>query len=290
MKGKNLKNRSRNFDSVQMYLQEIGEFDLLSHEEEVELSIKIKQKDKEAFQKLFNANLRLVVSIAKPYVKKDVPILDLIQEGNFGLMRAIEKFEHEKGFKFSTYASWWIRQRITRYISNYSKAIRVPVHMSDSIKKMKRIERELCVELGREPKDIEIAKAMSLSLEEIQKMKKYDSEIVSLDTPIGDHDESFLGDFVEDTSTVSPMENSLQTDLKMLISDLLDDLSPREREIIKLRFGIGMVKSLTLSEVGKIFNISRERVRQIEATVLRKLKVISKHKKFNEYIPNQILN
>ena len=271
-------------DPVKMYLKKIGTIPLLTAEEEQELAKKITKNDKVAKAKLINSNLRLVVSIAKRYVGRGLDFLDLIQEGNRGLMRAAEKFDFKKGFKFSTYATWWIRQAITRAIADQSRTIRVPVHMVETINKTAKVQRELTQELGREPTEEEIASKMQKSVDQINEVHKISQKTVSLDTPIGEEDDSHLGDFIPDDHIVSPEEYTTSILLKEELNEVLTTLSDREEKVLRLRFGLDDGKNLTLEEVGKIFGVTRERIRQIEAKALRKLKHPSRSKKLKDFL------
>jgi len=272
-------------DAVRLYLREIGKIPLLTPEGELELAKKIKEnKDPEAKKKLIDANLRLVVSIAKKYIGRGLSFLDLIQEGNLGLMRASEKFDYRKGFKFSTYATWWIRQAITRAIADQARTIRVPVHMIETINRLVKHSRQLLQELGREPTIEEIAERMGVTPEKIEEIIRTAQVPISLETPIGEEEDSRLGDLIEDTTTVAPADTAAQHLLSEDIQEILEGLSPREREIIILRFGLGGERAHTLEEVGKHFNVTRERIRQIEAKALRKLRHPSRAKKLREYL------
>lgn len=259
-------------DPVKLYLKEIGKYPLLTMEEEVSLAKKIEAGDIMAMQHLAESNLRLVVSIAKKYIGRGMSFLDLIQEGNLGLMKAVEKFDYKKGYKFSTYATWWIRQAITRSISDQSRTIRIPVHMSEVINKTYRVSRSLLQELGREPKEEEIAEAMNLTVEKVRDVLKISSDPISLDTPIGEEEDSHLGDFIKDESIMGPEDAASYLALQEQISKLLDTLTPREKRVLILRFGLEDGRTRTLEEVGKEFDVTRERIRQIEAKALRKLR------------------
>lgn len=259
-------------DSVQMYLREIGKTNLLTGEEEVELAKRILKGEQAARKKLVEANLRLVVSIAKNYTGRGLTLLDLIQEGNIGLFRAVEKFDHTRGYKFSTYATWWIRQAITRAIADQARTIRIPVHMVETINKLTQIQRNLVQELGREPAAEEIAAEMDIPLEKVRQIIKVSQETVSLDTPVGDEEDSKLGDFIEDEESLSPREKSNLNLLKEHVHEVIQFLSPREQKIIKMRFGLESGQSHTLEEVGKEFGVTRERIRQIEAKALEKIR------------------
>ncbi len=271
-------------DPVRMYLKEIGRISLLSPEEELELSKRIVDGDEEAKNILAESNLRLVVSIAKRYVGRGLLFLDLIQEGNIGLMKAVEKFDYDKGFKFSTYATWWIRQAITRALADQARTIRVPVHMVETINKMARIQRQLTLELNREPTDEELAAKMGISVEKVREVMKISQDPVSLETPIGEEDDSHLGDFVPDASNMSPEEYATNEILKEEIRSVLLTLQQREQEVLELRFGLIDGTSHTLEEVGKRFNVTRERIRQIEAKALRKLRHPSRAKKLKDFL------
>lgn len=259
-------------DSVRMYLNEIGRINLLTAQEEVDLAKRIEKGDLSAKQKLAESNLRLVVSIAKRYIGRGLPFLDLMQEGNFGLLRAVEKFDYTKGFKFSTYATWWIRQAITRAIADQARTIRIPVHMVETINKLTHTQRRLQQELGREPLPEEIAAEMDLDLKKVNHILKISQDIVSLESPVGSEEDSKLGDFIEDEAALSPFETAHREMIKENITDLLQYLSAREQKIIKMRFGLDDGVPHTLEEVGKEFNVTRERIRQIEAKVLEKLR------------------
>ncbi len=271
-------------DPVRMYLKEIGQIKLLTMEEELELADRIVAGDESAKATLAEANLRLVVSIAKRYVGRGMLFLDLIQEGNIGLMKAVDKFDVEKGFKFSTYATWWIRQAITRAIADQARTIRVPVHMVETINKLTRVHRQLTLELNREPTEEELAKKMGTTVEKIRDIYKISQEPVSLETPIGEEDDSHLGDFVPDERNMSPEEYATNEMLKDEISEILLTLTEREEKVIRLRFGLEDGKSRTLEEVGKMFNVTRERIRQIEAKALRKLRHPSRSRKLKDYM------
>lgn len=271
-------------DNVRMYLKEIGKISLLSMEEEQELSKKVAEGDEHAKNMLAESNLRLVVSIAKRYVGRGLLFLDLIQEGNIGLMKAVEKFNYDKGYKFSTYATWWIRQAITRALADQARTIRVPVHMVETINKMARIERQMTLELNREPTDQELSKKMGLSVEKIAEIRKISQDPVSLETPIGEEDDSHLGDFLADERTMSPEEFATYEILKDELREVLDTLTVREKEVLELRFGLFDGSSHTLEEVGKQFKVTRERIRQIEAKALRKLRHPSRAKKLKDFL------
>ena len=271
-------------DPVRMYLKEIGKISLLSPEEELVLSEQVASGDEEAKNKLAESNLRLVVSIAKRYVGRGLLFLDLIQEGNIGLMKAVDKFDSDKGYKFSTYATWWIRQAITRALADQARTIRVPVHMVETINKMSRIQRQLTLELNREPSEEELAKKMNLSLDKIREVIKISQEPVSLETPIGEEDDSHLGDFIKDESSMSPEEYATNEILKEEIKSVLMTLQVREQEVLELRFGLVDGTCHTIEEVGKKFNVTRERIRQIEAKALRKLRHPSRAKKLKDFL------
>ena len=271
-------------DPVRMYLKEIGQIKLLSMDEELALADRILEGDEQAKSELAEANLRLVVSIAKRYVGRGMLFLDLIQEGNIGLMKAVDKFDVSKGYKFSTYATWWIRQAITRAIADQARTIRVPVHMVETINKLARIQRQLTLELNREPSEDELAKKMNLSVEKIREIYKISQDPVSLETPIGEEDDSHLGDFVPDERNMSPEEYATNELLKDEIADVLQTLTEREEKVIKLRFGLEDGKSRTLEEVGQMFGVTRERIRQIEAKALRKLRHPSRSRKLKDYM------
>lgn len=271
-------------DPVRMYLKEIGRVDLLSAEEEVKLALRIEQGDEEAKRRLAEANLRLVVSIAKRYVGRGMLFLDLIQEGNMGLIKAVEKFDYRKGFKFSTYATWWIRQAITRAIADQARTIRIPVHMVETINKLVRVQRQLLQDLGREPSPEEIGEDMDLSPEKVREILKIAQEPVSLETPIGEEDDSHLGDFIEDHEATSPSEHAAYELLKEQLEDVLDTLTDREENVLRLRFGLDDGRTRTLEEVGKVFGVTRERIRQIEAKALRKLRHPSRSKRLKDFL------
>ena len=271
-------------DPVRMYLKEIGRISLLSAEEERELSIRSAQGDEMAKNKLAESNLRLVVSIAKRYVGRGLLFLDLIQEGNMGLMKAVEKFDYDKGYKFSTYATWWIRQAITRALADQARTIRVPVHMVETINKMVRIQRQMTLELNREPTEEEIAKKMGITVEKVREVIKISQDPVSLETPIGEEDDSHLGDFLPDINSMSPEEYATNEILKEEIKNVLMTLQEREQEVLERRFGLIDGTSHTLEEVGKRFNVTRERIRQIEAKALRKLRHPSRAKKLKDFL------
>lgn len=271
-------------DPVRMYLKEIGKVPLLSPEEEIELAKRIEDGDMAAKKKLAEANLRLVVSIAKRYVGRGMLFLDLIQEGNLGLIKAVEKFDYRKGYKFSTYATWWIRQAITRAIADQARTIRIPVHMVETINKLIRVSRQLLQELGREPQPEEIAEIMEMPVDKVREIMKIAQEPVSLETPIGEEEDSHLGDFIPDDEAPAPAEAAAFTMLKEQLINVLDTLTPREEKVLRLRFGLDDGRARTLEEVGKEFNVTRERIRQIEAKALRKLRHPSRSKKLKDYL------
>lgn len=271
-------------DPVRMYLKEIGRVPLLSAKEEVQLAEKIEDGDEEAKRRLAEANLRLVVSIAKRYVGRGMLFLDLIQEGNMGLIKAVEKFDYRKGFKFSTYATWWIRQAITRAIADQARTIRIPVHMVETINKLIRVSRQLLQELGREPTPEEVAEEMALSPEKVREIMKIAQEPVSLETPIGEEDDSHLGDFIPDDDAQAPADAAAYELLKEQLKDVLDTLSDREENVLRLRFGLDDGRTRTLEEVGKVFGVTRERIRQIEAKALRKLRHPSRSKRLKDFL------
>lgn len=271
-------------DPVRMYLKEIGRVPLLSAEEEIELAKRIEQGDEEAKRRLAEANLRLVVSIAKRYVGRGMLFLDLIQEGNMGLIKAVEKFDYRKGYKFSTYATWWIRQAITRAIADQARTIRIPVHMVETINKLIRISRQLLQELGREPTPEEIAIEMDMSPDKVREIMKIAQEPVSLETPIGEEDDSHLGDFIEDQDALAPADAAAYELLKEQLEDVLDTLTEREENVLRLRFGLDDGRTRTLEEVGKVFGVTRERIRQIEAKALRKLRHPSRSKRLKDFL------
>ena len=271
-------------DPVRMYLKEIGNVPLLSTEEEVELARKVESGDEEAKKQLIEANLRLVVSIAKKYVGRGMPFLDLIQEGNMGLMKAVDKFDYAKGFKFSTYATWWIRQAITRGIADTGRTICVPVHMVETINKTLRMTRTLLQELGREPTPEEVAERLGVPVSRVREVLKISRDPVSLDTPIGEEDDSHLGDFIEDDSALSPADSAAFSMLREELSTALESLTDRERQVVQLRFGLIDGRARTLEEVGKEFNVTRERIRQIEAKALRKLRHPSRSKRLRDFL------
>lgn len=271
-------------DPVRMYLKEIGRISLLTLEEELELSERVDKGDQEAKNRLAEANLRLVVSIAKRYVGRKLSFLDLIQEGNMGLMKAVEKFDSSKGFKFSTYATWWIRQAITRAIADQAKTIRIPVHMVETINKLKRFQRQMTLELNREPTIEELAEKIELTPDKVREIIKIDVDPISLEKPTREDEDSTVADFIKDESTLSPEEYAINEVLKDIISDALNTLTDREKEVLKLRFGLEDGTSRTLEEVGNIFGVTRERIRQIEAKALRKLKHPSRSKKLKDFL------
>jgi len=271
-------------DPVRMYLKEIGKIPLLSMDEEIELAKRIELGDHEAAKRLAEANLRLVVSIAKRYVGRGMQFLDLIQEGNLGLMKAVEKFDYRKGYKFSTYATWWIRQAITRAIADQARTIRIPVHMVETINRLIRTSRQLVQELGREPTDAELAKKMDLPVSRVHEIQKIAQDPVSLETPVGEEDDSHLGDFLQDDQVAVPADQAAFTLLHEQLMETLDTLSDREQKVLRLRFGLDDGRSRTLEEVGKEFHVTRERIRQIEAKALRKLRHPSRSKKLKDYL------
>ena len=271
-------------DPVRMYLREIGKIPLLTYEQELELAQKVLEGDEDAKQRLAESNLRLVVSIAKKYVGRGMLFLDLIQEGNMGLIKAVEKFDYTKGFKFSTYATWWIRQAITRAIADQARTIRIPVHMVETINKLIRTSRHLLQQLGREPTPDEIAKEMEISVEKVMEIQKIAQDPVSLETPIGEEDDSHLGDFIQDDDSPAPQDSAAYTLLKEQLEEVMQTLTPREAKVLKLRFGLEDGKARTLEEVGKEFMVTRERIRQIEAKALRKLRHPSRSKKLRDYM------
>ena len=271
-------------DPVRMYLKEIGKVPLLTAEEEIELAKKMEQGDEDAKKRLAEANLRLVVSIAKRYVGRGMLFLDLIQEGNLGLIKAVEKFDYRKGYKFSTYATWWIRQAITRAIADQARTIRIPVHMVETINKLIRVSRQLLQELGREPTPEEIAEEMDMSVERVREILKISQEPVSLETPIGEEEDSHLGDFIQDDNVPVPADSAAFTLLKEQLVEVLGTLTEREQKVLRLRFGLDDGRARTLEEVGKEFNVTRERIRQIEAKALRKLRHPSRSRKLKDYL------
>ena len=271
-------------DPVRMYLKEIGNVPLLSTEEEIELAKKVEEGDEAAKKKLTEANLRLVVSIAKKYVGRGMPFLDLIQEGNMGLMKAVDKFDYSKGYKFSTYATWWIRQAITRGIADTGRTIRVPVHMVETINKTLRMTRTLLQELGREPTPEEVAERLNVPVSRVREVLKISRDPVSLDTPIGEEDDSHLGDFIEDDSALSPADSAAFSMLREELNTALESLTDRDRQVVELRFGLRDGRARTLEEVGREFNVTRERIRQIEAKALRKLRHPSRSKRLKDFL------
>ena len=271
-------------DPVRMYLREIGRIPLLSYEKETELAQKVLEEDEEAKRELAEANLRLVVSIAKKYVGRGMLFLDLIQEGNMGLIKAVEKFDYTKGFKFSTYATWWIRQSITRAIADQARTIRIPVHMVETINRLIRTSRHLLQQIGREPTPEELAKELDMSIEKVTEIQKIAQDPVSLETPIGEEDDSHLGDFIQDDDSPAPQDVAAYTLLKEQLADVMSTLTPREAKVLRLRFGLDDGKARTLEEVGKEFDVTRERIRQIEAKALRKLRHPSRSKKLKDYM------
>lgn len=271
-------------DPVRMYLKEIGKVSLLSADEEIELAKRMEEGDADAKKRLAEANLRLVVSIAKRYVGRGMLFLDLIQEGNLGLIKAVEKFDYRKGYKFSTYATWWIRQAITRAIADQARTIRIPVHMVETINKLIRVQRQLLQELGREPSLEEVAAEMNMPLERVREIQKISQEPVSLETPIGEEEDSHLGDFIQDDNVPVPAEAAAFTLLKEQLGDVLGTLTEREQKVLCLRFGLEDGRARTLEEVGKEFNVTRERIRQIEAKALRKLRHPSRSRKLKDYL------
>lgn len=271
-------------DPVRMYLKEIGRVNLLSAKDEISLAQRIESGDEEAKRDLAEANLRLVVSIAKRYVGRGMLFLDLIQEGNMGLIKAVEKFDYRKGYKFSTYATWWIRQAITRAIADQARTIRIPVHMVETINKLIRVQRQLLQDLGREPTPEEIAQDMELTPDKVREILKIAQEPVSLETPIGEEDDSHLGDFIEDQEATSPSDHAAYELLKEQLEDVLDTLTDREENVLRLRFGLDDGRTRTLEEVGKVFGVTRERIRQIEAKALRKLRHPSRSKRLKDFM------
>lgn len=271
-------------DPVRMYLKEIGKIPLLTPEEEIDLAKSMEDGNEEAKRRLAEANLRLVVSIAKKYVGRGMLFLDLIQEGNLGLIKAVEKFNYRKGFKFSTYATWWIRQAITRAIADQARTIRIPVHMVETINKLIRVSRQLVQELGREPSPEEIALEMDISVERVREILKIAQEPVSLETPIGEEDDSHLGDFIEDHEVLAPADAAAFELLREQLEDVLDTLTPREQKVLRLRFGLDDGRTRTLEEVGQVFGVTRERIRQIEAKALRKLRHPMRSKRLKDYL------
>ena len=271
-------------DPVRMYLREIGRIPLLSYDEELEIAEKVLEGDEDAKQRLAESNLRLVVSIAKKYVGRGMLFLDLIQEGNMGLIKAVDKFDYKKGFKFSTYATWWIRQAITRAIADQARTIRIPVHMVETINKLIRTSRHLLQQLGREPSPEEIAAEMEIPVEKVMEIQKIAQDPVSLETPIGEEDDSHLGDFIQDDDSPAPHDSAAYTLLKEQLEEVMNTLTPREAKVLKLRFGLEDGKARTLEEVGREFEVTRERIRQIEAKALRKLRHPSRSKKLRDYM------
>ncbi|QQK79700.1 RNA polymerase sigma factor RpoD [Salicibibacter cibi] len=271
-------------DPVRMYLKEIGRVPLLSADEEIDLAKRIEDDDEESKRRLAEANLRLVVSIAKRYVGRGMLFLDLIQEGNMGLIKAVEKFDYNKGFKFSTYATWWIRQAITRAIADQARTIRIPVHMVETINKLIRVQRQLLQDLGREPTPEEVSEEMDLTPDKVREILKIAQEPVSLETPIGEEDDSHLGDFIEDQDALAPSDAAAYELLKEQLEDVLDTLTDREENVLRLRFGLDDGRTRTLEEVGKVFGVTRERIRQIEAKALRKLRHPSRSKRLKDFM------
>ncbi len=271
-------------DPVRMYLKEIGKVPLLDADKELELAKKMSEGDEKAKQKLVESNLRLVVSIAKRYVGRGMFFLDLIQEGNLGLMKAVEKFDYRKGYKFSTYATWWIRQAITRAIADQARTIRIPVHMVETIHKVTRVQRRLLQELGREATPEEIGEALGMTPEKVREIMKISQDPVSLEMPIGEEEDSHLGDFIQDNDSPAPAEVASYTLLREQLCEVLKTLTPREEQVLKLRFGLDDGRTRTLEEVGRVFNITRERIRQIEAKALRKLRHPSRSKRLKDYL------
>ncbi|QDI89789.1 RNA polymerase sigma factor RpoD [Salicibibacter halophilus] len=271
-------------DPVRMYLKEIGRVPLLSADEEIDLAKRIEDDDEESKRRLAEANLRLVVSIAKRYVGRGMLFLDLIQEGNMGLIKAVEKFDYNKGFKFSTYATWWIRQAITRAIADQARTIRIPVHMVETINKLIRVQRQLLQDLGREPTPEEVSEEMDLTPDKVREILKIAQEPVSLETPIGEEDDSHLGDFIEDQDALAPSDSAAYELLKEQLEDVLDTLTDREENVLRLRFGLDDGRTRTLEEVGKVFGVTRERIRQIEAKALRKLRHPSRSKRLKDFM------
>jgi RNA polymerase primary sigma factor len=271
-------------DPVKMYLKDIGKVPLLSQDEEIELAKRMSEGDEEAKRRLSEANLRLVVSIAKRYVGRGLLFLDLIQEGNFGLMKAVEKFDYTKGFKFSTYSTWWIKQSITRAIADQARTIRIPVHMVETINKLSRVNRQLTQKLGREPSVEEIAKEMNVSEDKVREIMKISQDTVSLETPVGEEEDSNLGTFIQDENAISPQESATQVMLKEQLLEVLNSLTPREEKVLMLRYGIEDGHPRTLEDVGKEFNVTRERIRQIEAKALKKLRQPSRSKRLKDFL------
>ncbi|MBQ9790581.1 MAG: RNA polymerase sigma factor RpoD [Clostridia bacterium] len=279
-----LMNQANIDDPVKMYLKDIGRVPLLTPQQEVELAMRMREGDEEAKRILSESNLRLVVSIAKKYVGRGLLFLDLIQEGNFGLMKAVEKFDYDKGFRFSTYATWWIRQSITRAIADQARTIRIPVHMVETINKQMRVARALSQELGREPTTEEIAKAMGITEEKVREIQKIAQDTISLDTPVGEEEDSNLGTFIEDQTAISPTESATILMLKEQLLEVLNTLTPREQKVIMLRYGVDDGHPRTLEEVGREFNVTRERIRQIEAKALKKLRHPSRSKRLKDFL------
>ena len=271
-------------DAVHTYLKEIGRYELLTQEEEQELAKRVAEGDPYAKERFINANLRLVVSIAKKYMGRGLSFLDLIQEGNIGLMKSVDKYEYQKGFKFSTYATWWIRQAITRAIADQARTIRIPVHMVETINKLIRIQRQLLQDLGREPLPEEIGAEMDMPTEKVRNILKIAQEPVSLETPIGEEDDSHLGDFIEDQDATSPADHAAYEMMKKQLENVLDTLTDREENVLRLRFGLDDGRTRTLEEVGKVFGVTRERIRQIEAKALRKLRHPSRSKQLKDFL------
>jgi RNA polymerase primary sigma factor len=271
-------------DPVRLYLREIAETALLTHAQEIDLAKRVEDGDLQAVQQFVRANLRLVVSIAKRYVNRGLTLLDLIQEGNIGLMRAVQKYDWRKGFRFSTYATWWIRQAITRSIADQARTIRVPVHMTETVNKLARTSRKMLHELGREPTNEELAERIGLSLQKVQQVMKIAKEPVSLETPVGDEEDAHLGDFIQDKDAVAPLDAAVQSSLRATTSRILASLTAREERVLRMRFGIGMNTDHTLEEVGQQFSVTRERIRQIEAKALRKLKHPSRSRELRSFL------
>ena len=271
-------------DPVRMYLKEIGRIPLLSHDQELELATRMAEGDEDAKHRLAEANLRLVVSVAKRYVGRGMQFLDLIQEGNLGLIKAVDKFDYRKGFKFSTYSTWWIRQAITRAIADQARTIRIPVHMVETINKLVRVNRQILQELGREPRHDEIAKSMGITEDKVREIIKIAQDPVSLETPIGEEEDSHLGDFIPDDDAPAPDNMATQAMLKRQLNEVLSTLTPREEKVLRLRFGLDDGRTRTLEDVGKEFNVTRERIRQIEAKALRKLRHPSRSRRLKDYL------